>query len=503
MLDHRETVEWMSVPQITLEEEEKVRGRNAFLGESPGLSSNDAPLPSQLGLNLAPPLNTPETSPSPSGLLSLPWEMVARIASHLPAQCVINVLPQVCRALGEVGEDTSAWQLRAHRLTGPKTSFPVGPRDNFDWPTACLEMEQLIERWARQEEWAACQRVAQVQEAEGEQEIEEIPEQDGADEEGEEAAGAVNGAAHEAVIEPDRPQASQEDVEDRPVRHREGEVRDDNAAPIIRDEGRENGIAGGVAEDGQNYQNHPEGGGGDRRQDNDNLEDMMYEAADEGAVTDPPPARSPSPPPALEHITLPSGHIADVNSVLLVGGEGAVCASGSRDRNVNLWDLRRGPRGVLLRTLGGRGLYSTHRGWVWCLAASGPLLASGSFDSTVRLWDLEAGGAERGLIRGRAAVLCLSCQADTLLAGSHDQKVSIYDTRAAEPLVKSLRLHGDAVLCLASDEQYILSGSKDNTVAVFDRRAGRLLKKVQLSVEAGVLAIASGDMNVEVWRPRQ
>lgn len=29
------------------------------------------------------------------GLLSLPWEMVTRIASHLPAQCIINVLPQV------------------------------------------------------------------------------------------------------------------------------------------------------------------------------------------------------------------------------------------------------------------------------------------------------------------------------------------------------------------------------------------------------------------------
>lgn len=30
-----------------------------------------------------------------SGLLSLPWEMVSHIASHLPAQCVITVLPKV------------------------------------------------------------------------------------------------------------------------------------------------------------------------------------------------------------------------------------------------------------------------------------------------------------------------------------------------------------------------------------------------------------------------
>ncbi|KAI4881311.1 hypothetical protein NFI96_029923 [Prochilodus magdalenae] len=577
----------MSVPQVTLEEEEKERGRNVFVGEPPSLNSNDEPQPGQLGLNLGPPVNTPETSPSPSGLLSLPWEMVARIASHLPAQCVINVLPQVCRALGEVGEDTSAWQLRAHRLTGPKSSFPVGPRDHFDWSTACLEMEQLIEHWAGQEEWAARQRAVQEQDEVMEDEIEEVE----ADEEGEQAAGEVNRAEHEDAREPDGPQALQDHIEEPPARHGEEEG-DNNAALIIRDEGRENGMAG-VDEDEENYQDHPEGIGGDGREDNGNLDEMMDEGADEGVGTDSPPTQTPSPPPALEHITLPSGHIADVNSVLLVGGDGSVCASGSRDRNVNLWDLRKGPRGVLLRTLGGRGLFSTHRGWVWCLAASGPLLASGSFDSTVRLWDLEAGGAERGLIRGRAAVLCLSCQADTLLAGSHDQKVSIYDTRAAEPLVKSLRLHGDAVLCLASDEQYILSGSKDNTVAVFDRRAGKLLQKVQLksyllsmsysgqevwagdnhglvhtfsmnegsfrsiaqfnvghsslvtgvhhssgtlytcssdrtikvhlpcappktlctlhhqagvnglSVEAGVLAIASGDMNVEVWRPRQ
>ncbi|XP_066498775.1 F-box/WD repeat-containing protein 9 isoform X2 [Hoplias malabaricus] len=450
----------MSEPQVALEEEEKERGRNTFVEESPSLSNNAEPMFNHLGLNLEPPLNAPETSPSPSGLLSLPWEMVARIASHLPAQCIINVLPQVCRALGEVGEDTSAWQLRAHHLTGPKNSFPVGPRDNFDWPKACLEMEQLIEQWTGQEEWAARELSEREREAEREQEMEE----GGADREGAEAAGAVNGAAVEArrkqdaarsdEMGPNEAQALQKGVEDHhPGRRREGEERDSNAAADCL-------FAG-------NSQNHH-----DQRQDNGNLDEMMDEGLDEGEGT--------APLPALEHITLPSGHIADVNSVLLVGGNGSVCASGSRDRNVNLWDLRRGPRGALLRTLGGRGLFSTHRGWVWCLAASGSLLASGSFDSTVRLWDLEAGGAERGLIRGKAAVLCLSCQGDTLLAGSHDQKVSIYDTRAAEPLVKSHRLHGDAVLCLASDEQYILSGSKDNTVAVFDRRAGRLLQKVQL-----------------------
>lgn len=132
----------------------------------------------------------------------------------------------------------------------------------------------------------------------------------------------------------------------------------------------------------------------------------------------------------LEHITLSSGHIADVNAVLLVGGEGSVCVTGSRDRNVNLWDVRNGSEGVLLSTLKARGKFSTtHRGWVWCLAASGDLLASGSFDSYVKVWDLQAGGAERMVVNARAAVLCLSCQQHMLFSGSHDQKVNIYDTR--------------------------------------------------------------------------
>lgn len=37
----------------------------------------------------------PSPSADASGLLSLPWEMVTHIASHLPAQCVITVLPKV------------------------------------------------------------------------------------------------------------------------------------------------------------------------------------------------------------------------------------------------------------------------------------------------------------------------------------------------------------------------------------------------------------------------
>uniref|UniRef100_A0A3Q1JX58 F-box and WD repeat domain containing 9 n=1 Tax=Anabas testudineus TaxID=64144 RepID=A0A3Q1JX58_ANATE len=372
-----------------------------------------------------------DVSPSPSaetsGLLSLPWEMVTHIASHLPAHCVITVLPKVCHALSNVGKDSMAWQLRARRLIGSRANFPVGPREDFDWPTACLEMEQLITCWTNQRKRASG-TAAKEDGREGEIEGVGVAAQEvayGVDE-GVEVAMEGEDGEIQPIVGGDQLVRLREELEER---------LEDNAAALIEEE-----------------------------------RDTMQRQT----------PRSPSPPPALECITLPSGHIAQVNSVLLVGGEGAVCATGSRDWNVKLWDLQAGSNGTLLHTLGGQGDFSTHRGWVWCLASQGPLLASGGFDSTVRLWDLEASGAKRGLIRAGAAVLCLSCQTDVLLAGTFNKRVNMYDTRAAEPLVKSLRLHGNAVMCLAADDNYIISGSKDCTVAVYDRRAGKVLKNIRL-----------------------
>ncbi|XP_034046251.1 F-box/WD repeat-containing protein 9 [Thalassophryne amazonica] len=370
--------------------------------------------------------------PSPaaeSGLLSLPWEMIVLIASHLPAQCVISVLPKVCRALGNVAKDSTAWQLRARKLTGSQAGFPVGLSTDFDWIKACLEMEQLILCWGGQKHLSA------TRSQDDDREVERVIQQQRA------------GLEREPVAE------GQEDDGDR----RHDEEREDLAelkVPYAIEEEMEMALA------------EP------RHLDNDN--DMELERHQ---LCSPAPSTS----SALECITIQSDHIAQVNSVLLVGDAGTVCATGSRDWNVKLWDLQEGSGGSLLQTLGAQGNFSTHRGWVWCLASRGPLLASGGFDSTVRLWDLDSGGAERGLIRTGAAVLCLSYQTDVLLAGTFDRRVRIYDIRAAEPLVKTLHLHGNAVMCLAEDDKYIISGSKDCTVAMYDRRAGKSLKQLQLN----------------------
>uniref|UniRef100_A0A3B3RPP8 F-box and WD repeat domain containing 9 n=1 Tax=Paramormyrops kingsleyae TaxID=1676925 RepID=A0A3B3RPP8_9TELE len=400
------------------------------------------------GLALSPSLASSEGT----GLLSLPWEMVARIVSHLPAECVITVLPQVCRALRDVGTDSAAWQLRARRLIGPQASFPLGPVDGFDWPAACLEMEQLMGGWAQpggagpDADWDRAVR------GEGPGGGGEGAHQEGDGGPGNDGEGRAGHGAGEAVEDREQEMGTRE------VDEAAGEMEGERMERAMVDLG----------------EGHGQGGG-----------DVIVGCG-------PRPGGPPGASTGLEHFCLPSVHIAEVNCLLLVGPEGGLCASGSRDRNVILWDLR---ERQLLHTLRAPGLFSSHRGWVWCLAGHGPLLCSGSFDSTVRLWDLEAGGAECGLIRGHAAVLCLSCQADVLLAGSVDKKVSIYDTRAAEPLVKSLHLHGSAVLCLAADDKYILSASKDGSLAVFDWQAGKLLQKMKL--KSYIRSMSYGGQ--EVW----
>ncbi|XP_074791162.1 F-box/WD repeat-containing protein 9-like isoform X3 [Natator depressus] len=182
-----------------------------------------------------------------------------------------------------------------------------------------------------------------------------------------------------------------------------------------------------------------------------------------------------------EYFSLTEGHFASIDSVLLLQG-GALCVSGSRDRNVNLWDLRelgQSPDKVLVKALGTE-RNGTHKGWVWSLASRDNKVCSGSWDSTVKLWDIEANGQQFGEISGKAPVLCLSYLPDILVTGTYDKKVTVYDPRATQAPLKSRKLHSSAVLSLVADEHFIISGSEDRTLVIFDRRANSVLQRLQL-----------------------
>ncbi|XP_001108547.1 F-box/WD repeat-containing protein 9 isoform X1 [Macaca nemestrina] len=307
---------------------------------SPPKSGLAFPRPSQL--------STPAASPSASepraaskvsavsepGLLSLPPELLLEICSYLDARLVLHVLSRVCHALRDLVYDRVTWRLRALRRV--RAPYPVVEEKNFDWPAACIALEEHLSRWA---------------------------------------------------------------------------------------------------EDGRR----------------------------------------------AEYFCLADGHLAAVDSVLLLQG-GSLCLSGSRDRTVNLWDLRQlgtEPSQVLVKTLGTK-RNSTHEGWVWSLAAQDHRVCSGSWDSTVKLWDLAADGQQFGEIKTSSAVLCLSYLSDVLVTGTYDKKVAIYDPRASPALLKCQQLHSRPVLALMADDQHIISGSEDRTLVVVDRRANRVLQRLQL-----------------------
>ncbi|XP_072255584.1 F-box/WD repeat-containing protein 9 [Pyxicephalus adspersus] len=182
-----------------------------------------------------------------------------------------------------------------------------------------------------------------------------------------------------------------------------------------------------------------------------------------------------------EYFSLSDGHFAPVDSVLLLE-KGSLCLSGSRDRNVILWDLKnlgQKEETVNFKVLG-TSRTGTHTGWAWTLAACGNQVCSGSWDSTMKIWDIAADGQQLAEIRGRAAILSLAYLPDILVAGTYDKRVSVFDPRAAHPLIKSRKLHSSPVLSLAADDRYILSSGEDRTLVVFDRRTNTVLQTIKM-----------------------
>ncbi|KAL2076537.1 hypothetical protein ACEWY4_027865 [Coilia grayii] len=432
------------------------------------------------------------SSPSPcSGgvsLLSLPWEMVTRIASHLPAQCIVNVLPQVCPVLGGVGEDPLVWQQRAQRLVGGAL-FPAGPREQLDWAAACMEMEQLLALWGP---WSSAggrggeTGPAHKQEAGGRRRQEQRGRGQGQRGRGPGAGGGGGSGSRGGGGAWSRGGGGRSRGEEPGAEGEEAGAEGEGPGAEGEEAGAEGEEPGAEGErQGAEGEEAGAGGQGQPGAEVERAGERRQQEAQRGEGDDEQRGER--------------------------GGKRRRRGKGVRIREERRRERggeargrgeARGTRGCGGRTAGGAGPAaaqaggaSAHRGWVWCLAEGGGRLASGAFDSTVRLWDLGAGGAPSAVITGRAPVICLSWQHHALIAGSHDRKISFYDPRAPEPLVKSLQLHSSVVLSLVANENYIISGSKDNTVALYDQRACKLLNKLTL----GAFLLCMSLSGQEVW----
>lgn len=203
--------------------------------------------------------------------------------------------------------------------------------------------------------------------------------------------------------------------------------------------------------------------------------------------------------PVSECLQVLRGHSGSVSCVAAAGLERLV--SGSADKSVKVWDVR---RGVCQWTL------EDHRDSVTCVTALRPdVLASGSEDGTVKVWDATYGQLFVTLeghaqpVRSVAAI-----GPDRLVSSSDDQTLKIWDVTTGRCL-RTLKGHQDRVRSVtAFGSGCVASGSFDQSVKIWSVKDGRCVATlnghenwVRAVVDMGRdrLASCADDKTIRIW----
>jgi hypothetical protein len=198
------------------------------------------------------------------------------------------------------------------------------------------------------------------------------------------------------------------------------------------------------------------------------------------------------------------GHTGPVTCVAF-SADGETALSGSADRTVRLWRVRRCEQ---IRVLEG------HRDLVRsvALAADGKRGLSFSHDHTVRVWDV-ASGVELRRCEWRAdevTVAAFAPDGTTAALGRRDGTIVVWDTARGTQIGK-LESHLRAVSCLAfsADGNRLASGSDDQTIRVWDvskSRAvhilaglGGAVRTLALGTTGDRIACCCDNQPVRIW----
>lgn len=181
----------------------------------------------------------------------------------------------------------------------------------------------------------------------------------------------------------------------------------------------------------------------------------------------------------MEYFTFSEGLFGAVDAVHLME-HGTLLATGSRDRYLNLLDIRKLDRNDPTSSVNCR-LFckaNAHDGWIWSMASCDKVLTTGSWDMRIKFWDIPT-MIEIREAKAHSAILCSHFEQNFYVAGGFDQYVYHFDPRAAQMLSKK-RYHTKPILCLAADDKYIITGSEDSTISVYDRRSSKIINKRKL-----------------------
>lgn len=146
--------------------------------------------------------------------------------------------------------------------------------------------------------------------------------------------------------------------------------------------------------------------------------------------------------------------------------ENVLCCASKREKEVYVIDLKRDHSrdgGAVARVFEG------HSKPVYCLQFDLALnrLVTGSRDRNIYVWDFEMGKVVKKLVGHRYAVMTLQFDQSKVVSGGADEQVRIWDVNTGE-CVQILHGHKEMVTSVRFDMTKIVSGSADRTCTVYD-----------------------------------
>lgn len=142
-------------------------------------------------------------------------------------------------------------------------------------------------------------------------------------------------------------------------------------------------------------------------------------------------------------------------------------------------------------------------------SANSQQLVSGH-DPTIQVWDIQEGIVQRTLPghTGKVNSLDFSPNGKTLVSGSDDQTIRLWDAATGKP-GKTIPAHEGPVTSVDFGPRYLASGSDDETVKLWQLDGtpvktltghGLAISQVQFNPEGNLLASASWDNTIKLWR---
>jgi WD40 repeat protein len=147
-----------------------------------------------------------------------------------------------------------------------------------------------------------------------------------------------------------------------------------------------------------------------------------------------------------------------------------------------------------------------HQGAIYCLQFNNSILVSGSRDRNLKVWNMRTGACQYTLQGHSGSVLCLQFNNRYLISGSSDANLIIWDISTGERL-RTLKGHNESVLNVKFSDDTIVSCSKDRTVRIWNLHTGEL-EQTLVGHRAAVNAVqfkgnrivsASGDRTIKIW----